>query len=90
MAHYLYEVPINAILYDGNNYDEIINNCRRYNVQINIKPNPTNNSFTINNQHNLNPNQYLVFWPMDSADNFQPIIYDRDIFESRFRKFLWH
>ena len=87
MASYFYEIPLNAILYDGNNYEEIINNCRRYNVTINTKPSPTTNGLLINNTM-LNPNQYLLFWPIDSDNNFQPIIYDRNLFEGKFRKFM--
>jgi hypothetical protein len=88
MAAYLFEIPINAVLYDGNNYEEIISNCTRFNVMVNPRPSPTNNSLMINEQYYIFPNQYLVFWPSNSDTNYIPIIYERNSFEGRFRKFL--
>lgn len=85
MSQYMYAIPITAILYDGNNYAEIFNNCIRYQVQSE-GPDAMSNAMTINS-NTLHPNQYLVFWPTDSYNRFMPMVYDRQIFEGRFNKF---
>jgi hypothetical protein len=88
MSNFMYAIPISAILYDGNNYNEIKNSSVRYQVQAD-GPDAMSNAMTINGNI-LHPNQYLVFWPTDSYNRFMPIVYDRPIFEGRFNKLYMH
>jgi hypothetical protein len=84
----MYAIPVSAILYDGNNYQEVFDGCTRYHMPVN-GPDSNTNAMSINNNP-LHPNQYLVFWPTDSYNIFIPIVYDRHVFESRFNKFYMH
>jgi hypothetical protein len=88
MSNFMYVIPISAILYDGNNYNEIKTISIRYQAQAD-GPDAISNAMTINGNL-LHPNQYLVFWPTDSYNRFMPIVYDRPIFEGRFNKLYMH